>query len=424
MRLKNNFFVFPCGLRISVWKILLKLNMTNNNYHLSRKLLIKFLGDPDYISNMNALLSQVNTSVSADDIRIPDPPNNTTEGDFTSLPEFVFPFLSNDKNSSWWKNALKNYSPYCWDFVSTCTINGKEGPKKGLLLIEAKAKKGELITAARDRKPVLKLEENYSIAGSDLRKVSPEAKLNSVICRQMSNHIYRAWFLARSGIPVVLLYLGFHFEKGIRVFNTAEAWRKYFLRAARKIGVNNLLNKEIYCGDSTFKMICASLGSDEKAPPVNPHFKDEKIIKKIQKKNLEEKKLQKKRFQKKFIDKQILKSKKLKAQKIIAEKYSVGSNVFKDKRLIQEESWKENLEVIHGIKNINVTKENYIHQKTQKLLRTKSERAAIIKKLSSKKTITNKRYSKKSFDPKRVLEIFNENLLSLQSGNKLSRSLT
>ena len=384
--------------------------MTNNNFHLSRKLLIKFLGDPDYIINMNALLSQVNASVSTDDIRIPDPPNNTNEGDFTSLPEFVHPFLSNDKSSIWWKNALKNYSPYCWDLVSTCTVNGK----KGLLLVEAKAKKGELITAANLQVPDENLERSYLVANKDLSKISPDAKLSSIICRQMSNHIYRAWFLARSGIPVILLYLGFHFEKGNRVFNSANDWRNYFLRGARKIGINGLLNKEVYCGDSSFKMICVSLGSDEKAPPINPHFKDEKIIKKIFKKNSVERKLIKKKIQEKFVQKQIQQSNKLKQKKLFSEKNFVGSDIFKDKRLFQEEI--EKYIKLNENNKIKVTKEKFIRLKTEKLLRTKEDRAAIIKAHSYKKgQVRKKRFSKKTFDPQKVLEIFNENLAAIQS---------
>lgn len=252
--------------------------------HLSRKLLLKLLADPDYLESMNALLSQVNASVSAEDIRLPDPPNEINEQDFSSLAQFIHPFLSNDKNSAWWKNALKNYSPYCWDFVSTCTINGK----KGLLLIESKAKKGELITKGNLREPNLNLESNYAIAGTDLQKVAPDAKLSSVTCRQMSNHIYRSWFLARSGIPVILMYLGFHFtgkqNNGNRVFTSGEDWRTYFLKAARKIGVSGLLNKETYCGDSSFTLLSASIASDTKNPPHSEYRKYYRFLNKVKKK--------------------------------------------------------------------------------------------------------------------------------------------
>ena len=319
--------------------------MNHNNYHLSRKLLLKFLSDPGYLESMNSLLSQVNASVSADEVRLPDPPNNTTEGDFTSLPEFVSPFLSNDKNSSWWKNALKNYSTYCWDFVSTCTINGR----KGLLLVEAKAKRGELISTPNLKALDPNLEDNYRLASSDLRKIAPRIKLSSVTCRQMSNHIYRSWFLARSGIPVILLYVGFYFGKGNRVFNSDLDWKNYFFHAARKIGANKLVNKDVYCGDSYFKLLCASLDTGIQNAPLNGYQKYLKLAAKARKKYV---------------------------------------------------------------------KKDLITICTERLKQTKQERAAIVKSLSGKRVVINKRFSKKSFDPLEVLKTFNENLSAFEYGAK------
>ena len=152
----------------------------------------------------------------------------------------------------WWlaPASSKSLTPNI-DIASTCAIEGREG----LLLIEAKAHEAELLNEAKGR--ILdpstpdrnasheKIGAAIAQAGAGLTTATGLAfKISRDRGYQMSNRFAWSWKLAASGIPVVLVYLGFvdaqempsplhdhaHWEKLVRShcdgLAPAEAWER------------------------------------------------------------------------------------------------------------------------------------------------------------------------------------------------------
>jgi hypothetical protein len=100
------------------------------------------------------------------------------------------------------------------DIASTCSITGR----KGLLLVEAKAHKAELITEEAGKRfdkyssaanhdsiahAIAEANEGLALA------TKAEWHLSFTRCYQMSNRFAWSWKLCALGYPVVLVYLGF-----------------------------------------------------------------------------------------------------------------------------------------------------------------------------------------------------------------------
>lgn len=101
-----------------------------------------------------------------------------------------------------------------WDIASTCSIQGRSG----LLLVEAKAHRGELIDAACgktfDEKSSKDNDDQITSAIEEANRDLARAtgfpwRLSRDRCYQMSNRFAWAWKLCTLGYPVVLTYLGF-----------------------------------------------------------------------------------------------------------------------------------------------------------------------------------------------------------------------
>lgn len=118
---------------------------------------------------------------------------------------------------AWWLVVNGRATTPRWDIASTCIFKDiRGGPKKGLLLIEAKAHGNELDSSGKrcDSRTNLKnharIEKAILEAASGLQSVTGRPwKLSRDDHYQLSNRFAWSWKLATLGIPVVLLYLGF-----------------------------------------------------------------------------------------------------------------------------------------------------------------------------------------------------------------------
>lgn len=99
-----------------------------------------------------------------------------------------------------------------WDIASTCLIDGQ----RGLLLVEAKAHRGELSNGGK-RFNKKSNKENHERIGRAIAEANEclrsATKLDwnpsSTYCYQMSNRFAWAWKLCSLGYSVALVYLGF-----------------------------------------------------------------------------------------------------------------------------------------------------------------------------------------------------------------------
>lgn len=120
-----------------------------------------------------------------------------------------------DAMKNWWlANPTPTASTPNWDIASTCSI----GEHPGLLLIEAKAHKGELrneeggkkFTPKSSRANHERIALAVDEANHDLRMATNfDWTLSSDRCYQMSNRFAWSWKLCTLGYPIVLVYLGF-----------------------------------------------------------------------------------------------------------------------------------------------------------------------------------------------------------------------
>ncbi|MDD2423226.1 MAG: hypothetical protein PHT37_01700 [Candidatus Cloacimonetes bacterium] len=130
-----------------------------------------------------------------------------------------------DVINQWWL-AISRKTP-TWDFVCTANIDGRQG----LILIEAKAHKGELVK---------ELDPSHAKDGS-LNRSKIEQALDSINIQygyklsaddyyQLSNRIAWSMKLASEGIPVILIYLGclntvdMSITKNDYLFDTTNKW--------------------------------------------------------------------------------------------------------------------------------------------------------------------------------------------------------
>ncbi|CAN5475749.1 hypothetical protein BH10BAC5_BH10BAC5_12870 [soil metagenome] len=274
--------------------------------HVSQHCMFRLAADPNHIKILNPLISSAGGVMSFDDYRSPFPPYRDQEINVHKFLSVAFGYhLAKDFRNYWVHNfsATKNIPDL--DYISACKINGRHG----VLIIEAKAHRGELIIKNKKNKPaannagknnnevVIEVEQNasnashqvsqensqdtsqdtsqetcidkktksdFSFINSDLIRQLPDIKLSSDNCRQLSNHLAIAYYLASKGFPVIVLYLGFLLKGSKKYFKTNEEWQDNFLFAARKIGVHDMLNKRIYHRHTSISLLCASL--EAKAP--------------------------------------------------------------------------------------------------------------------------------------------------------------
>lgn len=123
---------------------------------------------------------------------------------------------------SWW---LYHHHPLAntpnWDIAIGCSIEDRPG----LILVEAKANWPELNTAGKSIRSdaSLKSRENHDQIGRAIeqacngwKKIDARVAISRDSHYQLSNRLAFTWKLATLGIPVVLLYLGFTGDEGVR----------------------------------------------------------------------------------------------------------------------------------------------------------------------------------------------------------------
>ncbi len=120
-----------------------------------------------------------------------------------------------------------------WDFVCTAKIDGKDG----LILIEAKAHRGELYKKDPCKaKQVSRKEISRAVdeASRELNKLHSGFRFDIDHSYQISNRFSWCWKLASEGIPVILIYLGFlkcpEMDHGsYKILKSSDGWKSLVL---------------------------------------------------------------------------------------------------------------------------------------------------------------------------------------------------
>lgn len=125
-----------------------------------------------------------------------------------------------DELERWWLAAPRGANTPNWDLAMVADIEGQ----RGLLLVEAKANVPELSKAGKESPGESagsqgnhqRIGEAIESARVSLSGLAPDLKISRDAHYQLSNRLAFTWKLASLGIPVVLLYLGFTGDEGIR----------------------------------------------------------------------------------------------------------------------------------------------------------------------------------------------------------------
>jgi hypothetical protein len=256
------------------------VNQTGNSneeraaFRGSRKHMLDWIQHPDFITEMNDFISPIGARIGEGDEGMPTA-MDSTEARLDVFGRRVMPDKPWDQLRRWWLQHADGANTPNWDFASTCTI--RERP--GLLLVEAKAHKGELsksgkpirtrkrtpqgfteiVPSARSSQNHEQIRKAISQACDALKTSLPEIAISRDKCYQLSNRIAFAWWLASHDIPVVLMYLGFVGDKTMRGwFENSEAWTDTLNTYAGKVMPKSAIGTRIVCGSSEFQLISRS----------------------------------------------------------------------------------------------------------------------------------------------------------------------
>ncbi len=207
----------------------------SNGHRRSRKHVLDWIGSAKFADTLNDLLGSSGVTVDSKDTH--RPVGHDDDAEF-QVPDFCRRFRPNwnlhESIRSWWlpySPLNKNARTPVWDFISTCTMLGREG----LLLLEAKAHEGEVDWKGKGLGASEQSKINHEhIRGAvakisrRLRSVSRKKVILDVESRyQLANRVAWAAFLANKGIPVALLYLGFTGDSTIPRFLRDDAhWQR------------------------------------------------------------------------------------------------------------------------------------------------------------------------------------------------------
>ncbi|MDD2230208.1 MAG: hypothetical protein PHY48_12425 [Candidatus Cloacimonetes bacterium] len=150
-----------------------------------------------------------------------------------------------------------------WDFACDAIINGK----KGLILVEAKSYKEELIHhdpwTVKSEHSKQAISSAITDANDNLNRIYEGFSLNWDSYYQLSNRFAWSWKLASEGIPVVLIYLGFlnceEMNSNSRsILRTKEDWSILFRDDLNHVIPYSIWNKPINVGNASFFPIIAT----------------------------------------------------------------------------------------------------------------------------------------------------------------------
>ena len=206
-------------------------------YRGSRKHVLDWTDQPAFLGELFGLMPEIPLKMDEDvqwmprGYASPDEARLETFGRACLPANPAWPTLA-----GWWLAHQGGNTPN-WDIAVGCRID----ERPGLLLVEAKANWAELSTAGKQLKPNAsrKSWENHKRIGAAIgeacdawQQIHPRVTIARDSHYQLANRLAWTWRLVTLGIPVVLLYLGFTGDEGIRdvgePFPDDASWQRAF----------------------------------------------------------------------------------------------------------------------------------------------------------------------------------------------------
>jgi hypothetical protein len=184
----------------------------------------------------------------------------------------VLPEIDWNEIRSWWLVEQRRANTPNWDLASTSTVGGL----KGLVLMEAKAHAAELHgggkPAPSDEGASKRNHDQIRLAIASAKEALSQLGCETVISidlnYQLSNRIAFTWKLASLGVPVVLVYLGFIGDEGMRnPLRTTEDWFCALSAHAENIFPKPITDRRIDCKAAPFWILARTLPIISQSPP-------------------------------------------------------------------------------------------------------------------------------------------------------------
>lgn len=205
----------------------------------SREQVLHWTDQPRFLPELLGLAPpEVHCCVTANSQWMPMGLAHSREARLESFGPKVVPDYDWKSLGNWWLAKPKGANTPNWDIALGCDIGGKPG----LILVEAKAHERELDERGKEeredaspnsRENHRRIAEAISEAQRDLRARGclEGITISHERAYQLANRIAFAWRLASTGIPVVLLYLGFIDDKEIanagKPFESSAHWHHH-----------------------------------------------------------------------------------------------------------------------------------------------------------------------------------------------------
>ena len=180
--------------------------------------------------------------------------------------------------SDWWLRHKRGANTPNWDIVLGCTVDDRPG----LVLVEAKANWPEMKVEGkhlREDASERSLENHIQIgraideARSGWQRIDPRISISRDTHYQLANRLAYTWKLGMLGIPVVLMYLGFTGDEGIRdvgaSFSDHEDWNRAFSAYVANAVPLELFDRRIELGLAPVWLVSRSRPVLEMSPRVN-----------------------------------------------------------------------------------------------------------------------------------------------------------
>ncbi len=234
----------------------------------SRKHVLDWVERPEFASEFTQLLEPSGAVVLSDDNWMPLGHSNDEEARLDVHGSKLFGEALDWRDLwQWWLVHNGKANTPNWDVASTCSI----GDRRGLVLVEAKAhtrelklsgKRLESTASQRSVENHERIGEAIAEASSSLAALVPGVTLSRDSHYQLANRVAFSWKLASTGIPVVLVYLGFTGDAGIsdvgEPLEDDSHWREVFADHASGVLPNEFLEHEIDCGAARMRMLVRS----------------------------------------------------------------------------------------------------------------------------------------------------------------------
>jgi hypothetical protein len=172
----------------------------------------------------------------------------------------------------WWLAHSNMANTPNWDIASSCLVGKSGSEKPGILLVEAKAHKEELMNEEKGKgapDPNSKrscenhdqIGERIKLANKGLENATKETwNLSRDSHYQLSNRFAWSWKLLDLGVPVILVYLGFlNANEMPKPFIENKEWGKTLIDHSNGIVPSKIWNKQLEVNGQPFILLIRSI---------------------------------------------------------------------------------------------------------------------------------------------------------------------